>query len=81
MRHCAPVRTIQRRPLNTARRSWAPDRNVNSGMSNYGSEMYSLVQTLQSAGLQPYTYYPGGHMGIYYFTTLDDGASVWLSMV
>jgi hypothetical protein len=62
--------------------TWDLDRNRNSGLSNYGFGYKNLVDTLIANGLDPYTYYPGGNQGIYYFTDGQYGNkyAVWLSV-
>jgi len=61
--------------------TWDLDSNQNSGLSDYGNDYYALVASLKSSGngFLPYTYYPGGKQGIYYFTDTDDRAAVWFS--
>lgn len=50
-----------------------------NALSNTGCDPNELVDLLKDEGPEPYTYYPGGSDGIYYFTYVGDGAAVWYS--
>jgi hypothetical protein len=66
----------------TAHVTWSLDNNPNSGLSDYGFGYRNLVKTLMANGLKPYTYYPGGNQGIYYFTDNSYGNNwaIWRSV-
>jgi len=74
-----PKPTIFYAPNQDVNVSWTLDPNPMSGLSNYGNGHKDLVVELNKNGLAANTFYPGGYMGIYYYTGKKGYYSVWMS--